>query len=189
MNWWNPGQLNDYEKGLKQFIEGLYSSAEFQASFRPFAAKVAEAGRVIATSELVLRVTTPGMADIYQGEDLWLWHLLDPHNRRKVDWAERQRILSEFQAGGHPSLETVKLWILWKLLNFRKANEDAFMAPNSYVPLPSDKDVVGFERTGACQVYIGLKPGVALPQAPEGWHNLLQDATNLGLPIAVYVRS
>ena len=83
--------------------------AEFLADFEPFAARVALAGARAALGQLVLKLTVPGMPDVYQGDELLDLSLVDPDNRRPVDWARRRELLDELRAGAAVRPQTLKL--------------------------------------------------------------------------------
>ncbi len=71
---------------MKEFCRRLYTHREFLADFEPFADQVARAGERAALGQLLLKLTAPGVPDIYQGDELWALSLVDPDNRRPVDW-------------------------------------------------------------------------------------------------------
>ena len=73
----------------------------FLESFEPFVADVALAGERIALGQVVLRFTAPGVPDIYQGDELWDLSLVDPDNRRPVDWEQRRGTLDALRSGAH----------------------------------------------------------------------------------------
>lgn len=87
-----------YEDAVLSFVTDTLDerrSGAFLASFRPFAAQVAELGARNTLVQTVLKLTVPGMPDIYQGAELWDFSLVDPDNRRPVDYSLRTRLLEE----------------------------------------------------------------------------------------------
>ena len=94
-SWTNPNEA--YEAGLTRFVGKLLdnSSDEFVASFGGFAARVALLGALNGLSQLALKALTPGVPDFYQGTELWDFSLVDPDNRRPVDFAARRQMLSK----------------------------------------------------------------------------------------------
>ena len=95
-SWVNPNER--YEAALRHFVEGALrgrSSARFLESLRETAADVARRGALNSLSALVLKLVSPGVADTYQGCELWDLSLVDPDNRRPVDFTRRARVLEE----------------------------------------------------------------------------------------------
>ena len=88
-NWIEPDEA--HEQRVKDFVRDLYSNQEFLDDFEPFAARVAQAGEHASLGALLLRLTSPGLPDLYQGDALRSLNLVDPDNRRPVDWADARR--------------------------------------------------------------------------------------------------
>lgn len=192
---WGITRMSRYERGIEEFIKGLFDQEHgFMSKFSAFAQRVAPVGRMFSLATLVLRLTSPGMADVYNGEDLWYYRLLDPDNRDLHDWDLRQRIIDGFERGAKPTLETVKLWILWKVLKLRLDRQGSFMDDGSYTPLcTGDDDVVAYQRGNDVQVWVSLNPRRTFQGPGHGWTNILADGQSVaGLPgqlfAAVYVR-
>src|SRR5205085_4261183 len=107
-SWVNPNE--DYEAAITAFARGLLSppgNERFLADFLPFQRKVAWFGRLNSLAQTLLKLTAPGVPDIYQGCELPSLALVDPDNRRPVDFALRRESLSAIQAavaGGRPAL-------------------------------------------------------------------------------------
>ncbi|HEY2602616.1 MAG TPA: malto-oligosyltrehalose synthase, partial [Thermoleophilaceae bacterium] len=83
-NWLEPDE--DYEGRVKRFAGGLYGHQPFLEDFEPFVAALAHVGERAALGQLALKLTAPGVPDIYQGDELSYRALVDPDNRRPVDW-------------------------------------------------------------------------------------------------------
>ena len=81
--------------GLAELALDPRRSAAFLDAFLPFAERVARLGAQNSLAQTVLKLTLPGMPDIYQGTELWDLSLVDPNNRRPVDYALRERLLDE----------------------------------------------------------------------------------------------
>ena len=95
-SWTNPNE--GYEAGLTKFVADLLDetvSGEFIASFNEFATRAALIGALNSLSQLTLKALTPGVPDFYQGTELWDFALVDPDNRRPVDFAARARQLEQ----------------------------------------------------------------------------------------------
>ena len=76
---------------MQRFAVALLDHRPFLDDFEPFAARVAAAGRRSALGQQLLKLTVPGVPDVYQGDELEALNLVDPDNRRPVDWEERRR--------------------------------------------------------------------------------------------------
>src|SRR5262249_19595301 len=98
-SWVEPNEK--WEAQVKRFCRALYVSDRFGADVEPFAGDVAETGRLAALGQVALRLTSPGVPDVYQGDELELLALVDPDNRRPVDWERRRRALAD---GSSPKL-------------------------------------------------------------------------------------
>jgi (1->4)-alpha-D-glucan 1-alpha-D-glucosylmutase len=93
-SWLTPNE--DYERAVDRFVERALSGpggARFLPAFAPFAGRIARAGMVNSLAQVVLKIASPGVPDFYQGSELWDLSLVDPDNRRPVDFDLRQRML------------------------------------------------------------------------------------------------
>jgi len=142
-----------YEEALMTFIRRILDPARsqlFLADFIGFAARVAGYGMLNGLAQTVLKLTVPGVPDVYQGAELWDLSLVDPDNRRPVDFARRAALLAELQRD-FPADRTadapaprrlldhwpdgrIKLFVLWRLLTLRRRHEAQFR-DGAYVPL------------------------------------------------------
>ena len=142
-SWINPN--TDYEDAVIHFVHVLLSSTEknpFLVDFIPFVRRVSWLGMFNSLSQVLLKLTSPGVPDIYQGNEVWDFSLVDPDNRRPVDYARRQALLRELETlvdapdlglaprvrGLLASMEDgrVKLYLTWRALSLRKQNQDVF---------------------------------------------------------------
>ncbi len=142
-----------YEQAFVGFAEKILAPAganRFLESFAPFAKQIAHAGAFNSLSQALIKIAAPGVADIYQGCELWDLSFVDPDNRRAVDFARRRdglRQLKEAEARAPAALIAellerwqdgrVKLFLVQKLLQFRAAQRELFAA-GDYVPLGAD---------------------------------------------------
>jgi (1->4)-alpha-D-glucan 1-alpha-D-glucosylmutase len=95
-SWIQPNE--DWEEAVKKFIAGtLEPDHGFVSKFNPTAQKIAWHGMLNSLTQMILKFTVPGVPDIYQGTELWDFSLVDPDNRRPVDFALRQKFLEEVQ--------------------------------------------------------------------------------------------
>jgi (1->4)-alpha-D-glucan 1-alpha-D-glucosylmutase len=150
-NWLEPDET--HERRVQDFVRSLYSNQEFLADFEPFAARVAQAGEHASLGALLLRLASPGLPDLYQGDALWSLNLVDPDNRRPVDWATQASVLRE----PAPTHRTLKAHLLRRVLHLRMERPEAFAG--EYEPLDLGPDRVGFVRGGAIRVVVPLRPG------------------------------
>ncbi len=160
--WLQPN--TDYEKGFLAFIDGILKPSpqnRFLQSFLPFQKKVAVYGIWNSLSQTLLKITAPGIPDFYQGTEFWDLNLVDPDNRRPVDFAKRERVLHEIQkkAQNRPHLLTellstkedgrIKLFLITMALRIRHAQKTLF-AEGDYLPLDTGgkwkEQVVAFAR-------------------------------------------
>src|SRR5437867_3240108 len=131
----------DYERRVLLFIDLLYANKTFLSSFVQFQEKIAYFGALSSLSQLVLKITSPGVPDFYRGTEVWDLSLADPDNRRRVDFAARAQMLEELKKHARPK-ELLKHWgdgrlkmyVIWKLLNFRLSHADLFLH-GDYIPL------------------------------------------------------
>jgi (1->4)-alpha-D-glucan 1-alpha-D-glucosylmutase len=150
-NWIEPNEA--HERRVREFVRSLYSNHEFLDDFEPFAARVARAGEHASLGALLLRLTTPGVPDLYQGDALWSLNLVDPDNRRPVDWPAHVSVLRERA----PIRRTMKAHLIQRVLRLRSERPEAF--EGDYEPLDLGPDRIGFVRGGAIRVVVPLRFG------------------------------
>jgi (1->4)-alpha-D-glucan 1-alpha-D-glucosylmutase len=137
-SWLNPSE--GYENALTDFIAAILAGEDFVADFDAFARRTALMGALASLSQLVLKATLPGVPDFYQGAELWDLSLVDPDNRRPVDFAARAAALEEVATSDWGRLAAdwpsghVKLAAATKLLTMR-AGDKALFEHGRYVPL------------------------------------------------------
>jgi (1->4)-alpha-D-glucan 1-alpha-D-glucosylmutase len=163
-NWLEPDE--EWEGRIKVWARSKRDAAgDFVVRF------LEEDARRIAVGMLVLKLTSPGVPDIYQGDELEALALVDPDNRRPVDWDERRRILGELRDGKEPTNETLKLWVTWKLLDLRRRRAEAFAG--GYQPLDAPPDVCAFMRGPDVAVVVALRGAADVP-LPGEWCDVLE---------------
>jgi (1->4)-alpha-D-glucan 1-alpha-D-glucosylmutase len=171
-NWIEPDLA--HEEGVKAFCRALYEHRPFLSDFEPFAAEVARVGDRAALAQLLLKLTVPGVPDVYQGDELRALSLVDPDNRRRVDWARRRELLTEVRRGAAPTDETRKLWLIVRALTLRASRPDAF-AGGAYAPLAAGDDACAFVRGDAVLAACALrgKPAEAIDVPAGTWRDAL----------------
>jgi (1->4)-alpha-D-glucan 1-alpha-D-glucosylmutase len=158
-NWTSPNEV--YEKAVAEFIQdtlNLQRSEAFFASFLPFQERIAVLGVRNSLVQTVLKLTSPGVPDFYQGCELWDLSLVDPDNRRPVDYSLRRRLLEEIKRNSqvrkcemtrgllqHWQDGSIKLFVTSVLLAYRKSNSELF-AKGTYHPLTPE----GFAAEKLC---------------------------------------
>ncbi|MBT1707547.1 malto-oligosyltrehalose synthase [Fulvivirgaceae bacterium PWU5] len=200
-DWAAPDEA--YEEAVKEFTTGLLAKqGAWQKSFRTFSARVAEAGIQNTLSQVLLKFTCPGVPDVYQGCELWDLSLVDPDNRRPVDYHHRltrlealEEIAAKDPAGIWSQLwqdrhdAGIKLWLTACLFRERSASAEVF-SHGEYIPLVVEgihrNRVIAFARKYKKTQYIVIAPLYATdkpvdwqdtrvqlpPNAPETWLNV-----------------
>ena len=139
----------DYEQALLSFACTILKNAEFCQDFTRVQRRFAFHGFLNALAQVVLKATSPGVPDFYRGTELWDFSLVDPDNRRPVDYERRASMLRRMKRTPI-NLETllrrwqdgrVKLYVTWKLLEIRERLRDA-----SYEAIDAGRNVCAFLR-------------------------------------------
>jgi (1->4)-alpha-D-glucan 1-alpha-D-glucosylmutase len=147
-----------WEERVLAYCRALYDHAPFRDAFEPFAGRVAAAGELHALRQTALKLTVPGMPDVYQGDELVALSLVDPDNRRPVDWERRRALLDELREGAVPSSpDTRKLFLIRELLALRARRPDAFAG--GYTPLDVGPGAVAFLRGDEIAVALPIREG------------------------------
>ncbi len=156
-NWIEPDA--GWEGRVLAYCRALYDHAPFRAAFEPFAERVAVVGELHALRQTALKLTVPGVPDVYQGDELVALALVDPDNRRPVDWARRRALLGELGDGGRvpDSRDARKLFLIRALLALRARRPAAFAG--AYTPLDAGPDAVGFLRGDDVAVALPIREG------------------------------
>lgn len=177
-----------YENALEQFCEALMGDAEFTASLEGFISTLLAAARATSLSLTLLKLTAPGVPDIYQGTELWDLSLVDPDNRRAVDYEIRKRLLAEVpnlspeEILNRPEEGLPKLWTIRQALHLRKSHPESFGAQGAYTPLwatgAKASHIVSFQRGEKVVVVaprliltLGSWEGTLLEIPPGRWKN------------------
>jgi (1->4)-alpha-D-glucan 1-alpha-D-glucosylmutase len=170
--WVDPDQKA--ERRVQEYGRELLGSHEVGR----FVERLRLLGRRIALGQLLLKLTSPGVPDLYQGDELEALALVDPDNRRPVDFARRERVLEELRGGAEPAEETEKLYLTWKTLELRARRPEVFAG--SYEPLDLGPDVCAFVRGGQVLVAVPLRD-VPLPESGTEGRDALGPSIGVGL--------
>jgi (1->4)-alpha-D-glucan 1-alpha-D-glucosylmutase len=143
----------EFEDALHKFIEAVMGHAEFVTDVERFVDEVKSVGRVNSLAQTLMKHTAPGVPDLYRGAELWDLSLVDPDNRRPVDYRVRARLLGEI--GKMPVKEAAagamrradeglpKLWTIHRALLLRRERPQSFGAEAAYTPLQVEGEQAG----------------------------------------------
>jgi (1->4)-alpha-D-glucan 1-alpha-D-glucosylmutase len=170
-----------YEAGLDAFAHGVLSDPAIHSLLDRFVGELEPDARAVSLAWTLLKCTSPGVPDIYQGCELWSFSLVDPDNRRPVDWPQREAALRHAE---RPPLERderglLKLHVLRKALELRRSRPTLFDAQSRYLPLvpvgPLAERAFAFARLGeqGCAVtavtrWPGADWGSTAMELPDG---------------------
>jgi (1->4)-alpha-D-glucan 1-alpha-D-glucosylmutase len=141
-SWRDPDE--GYLEGVAAFVHAVLGDATFRASVDAFLGEhdLVRLGRLTSLSQVALLLTSPGVPDVYQGDELWDLSLVDPDNRRPVDFDLRAKLLDELaDAGPEQALDELdsggtKQWLIQRLLQHRRARPEAYAG--GYGPLTGE---------------------------------------------------
>jgi (1->4)-alpha-D-glucan 1-alpha-D-glucosylmutase len=179
----------DYERAVREFVERALADSEFLAAVDGFAGPLVGPGRVNSLAWKLLVLTAPGVPDLYQGSELWDLSLVDPDNRRPVDYDLRRRLLGELdglaaeEAWARPGEGLPKLLVVQRTLQLRRRRPAAYGPEGTYRPLvahgPKARHAVAFARaeevvTVVPRLVLGLAgewAGTELELPPGQWRD------------------
>jgi (1->4)-alpha-D-glucan 1-alpha-D-glucosylmutase len=163
-SWIDPNP--EYDEALQRFVTGVLGDREFVTDLEAFlgAHRFVERGRINSLAQTTLLLTCPGIPDIYQGTEVWDLSLVDPDNRRAVDYEHRRRLLRDLSgAGPEAALDRAeeggpKLWLIHRVLGHRRRNPRAYGPSSRYRPLHASgakaEHLVAFTRCGGLVVLV-----------------------------------
>jgi (1->4)-alpha-D-glucan 1-alpha-D-glucosylmutase len=188
----------EYEEALAQFIRATLEPRDgnlFLSDFIAFQRRLTRFGLLNGLSQTLAKLTAPGVPDIYQGNEVWDFSLVDPDNRRPVDYDRRRRMLAELQTLDTQSCDPqrvrslvdsigdgrCKLLLTWKALQFRRAHAELFRR-GEYLPLR----VTGEHASNVCAFARRYERELAIVIAPRLYLRLLGERDQLPLGAEVW---
>ncbi|WP_018949982.1 malto-oligosyltrehalose synthase [Thioalkalivibrio sp. ALMg11] len=193
-NSWTHPQA-DYEQALRDFVADTLEDPGFCEALDSFLQPLVGPGRSNSLAQTLIKLTAPGIPDLYQGSELWDLSLVDPDNRRPVDFATRARLLEELahlspaQIIARADEGLPKQWVVHQTLALRRRHPEWFRPDAAYTPLRANGErtthAVAYQRgAGALVLVPRLVLGLAddwrdtrLPLPPGNWHNRLSGET------------
>jgi (1->4)-alpha-D-glucan 1-alpha-D-glucosylmutase len=195
-SWTDPNPV--FEGALQAFVEGVLGHSDFTDDLSAFLVPMAKPAMITSLSQTVIKCTAPGIPDIYQGSELWDLSLVDPDNRRPVDFDHRRNLLGRLAS--RPVEEildqgadgTAKLYVVHCALNARRRHPEAFGPAGGYRPLPAtgpkELHAVAYVRGGrsltvAPRLVVGLGDdwGETRLEFPAGvWTNAFTGERSVG---------
>jgi (1->4)-alpha-D-glucan 1-alpha-D-glucosylmutase len=161
--WTAPDEA--FGERLTAAVDAVYDDDAVAELISRVSARLAPAGWSNGLSMKLLQLAGPGVPDVYQGSELWEQSLVDPDNRRPVDFARRRELLAEIDAGALPDVDetgAAKLLLVAKALRLRRDRPELF---TGYTPLPASgpaaDHLVAFDRGGAIALATRLPVGLA----------------------------
>ena len=188
-SWIQPNE--QWDSAMSEFVARVLDSSpknKFLPSFLPVAEEIARLGAINSLSQVVVKLTAPGVPDIYQGNEIWDFSLVDPDNRRPVDYARRREMLRSLETASPGELlkqwpdGRIKLFLTQRLLRFRREHPRLFQC-GTYLPLNATgafaESCVAFAREHEGKwiaiVVARLSSRVGFPPIGESWQDTAVD--------------
>ncbi len=153
-SWSDPD--SEFERRLHALVDSVFDDEAVAAILGDFVSRISGPGWCNSLTAKLIQLTAPGVPDLYQGSELWEMSLVDPDNRREVDFEVRRRYLAEVDAGALPAIDetgAAKLLVTTRALRLRRDRPELF---TRYAPLPALGEAalhaVAFDRGGAVTV-------------------------------------
>jgi (1->4)-alpha-D-glucan 1-alpha-D-glucosylmutase len=173
----------EHERRVIAYARELLADPLFSQRFEPFVSKLTVLGRQISLAWLALKLTSPGVPDTYQGDELEFLAFVDPDNRRPVDFDRRRALLRD------RCQSQAKLTLLQQLLSLRKRRPEAFAPGASYEPIDSGAGTCSYLRGGAVLVSVAFPHAGTTPAAPPRDNSSWQQITTGTAGVVVYERT
>ena len=195
-SWINPNTI--YEDALMIFIETIMnnnSENQFLKEFKTFQGKISQYGMFNSLSQTLLKITSPGVPDFYQGTEIWDFSLVDPDNRQPVDYPLRIKMFEEIKKRGsgmplhelardltiHRENGMIKLYLTYKALNYRKEKKEIFER-GEYLSL----EVMGKKADNVCAFARRIGNARVIIAVPRFFTKLIPQPTDLPFGEAVW---
>ena len=196
-SWIQPNE--EWDTAMREFVARILEPGpknKFVPAFLAMAEEIARLGAVNSLSQTLLKCTVPGVPDIFQGNEIWDFSLVDPDNRRPVDYQRRREMLAGLADASPADLlqnwpdGRIKLFLTQRLLRFRRSHRQLFES-GAYIPLPVSgthaDSCIAFAREQAGEWIVVLAPRlssrVGFPPIGDCWQD-----TVVELPEAVSQR-
>jgi (1->4)-alpha-D-glucan 1-alpha-D-glucosylmutase len=187
-SWTDPDE--EYERAVSEFVGGILENQAFVERVDQFVAGLAPAWQVSALAQALLKLTAPGVPDIYQGTETWDFSLVDPDNRRPVDYDMRRTLLDTARmASARQALEGLshgltKIWLIHRVLALRTRLPEAFALDAAYQPL----EVRGGRAEHVVAFMRGADVVVVVPRLLRrlGWPRVEWAKTTVQLPAGTW---
>lgn len=189
-SWIKPNE--EYEKKQNQFIQNCYNNEYLIEEIKNLVSQIDRPGKINSLAQTLLKVTAPGIPDIYQGCDLWDYSLVDPDNRREVDYKLRSKLVEKISQASQEELNCLdetglsKLFVIVRALKYRKEFPEIFTQNSDYIPLFAhgkySENVLSYQRGDQVIVIIPRissniskwkQTTIKIPQG--NWKNLLSN--------------
>jgi len=141
-NWVEPDE--EWEGAVLEFCRALCGPGDLHDAIANFATRNMPRGERASVGQLLLKLTAPGVPDVYQGDELWALSMVDPDNRRPVDWEERRETLAALDSGAPLDRANVKMHLIRRALSLRARRSDPFAG--AYRPLAAHGPLCAFTR-------------------------------------------
>jgi (1->4)-alpha-D-glucan 1-alpha-D-glucosylmutase len=168
--WQEPNET--FETALREMVDRIYDDPALHSEVGDFAAAITRPGWSNSLGQKLVQLTMPGVPDTYQGTELWDFSLVDPDNRRPVDFGVRRELLGRLDGGWQPPIDesgAAKLLVTSRTLRLRRQRPELF---TSYRPAFADgrvaDHVLAFDRGGVVAVATRLPVGLS---RHGGWHD------------------
>jgi (1->4)-alpha-D-glucan 1-alpha-D-glucosylmutase len=182
-SWIQPNE--EWDAAMRDFVAKILDSSprnKFLPAFLPVAQEIARLGAINSLTQTALKLTSPGVPDIYQGNEIWDYSLVDPDNRRPVDYERRRAMLAALPATAPDELMRnwadgrIKMFLTQRLLQFRREHADLFQR-GEYLPLKPNgtfaECCVSFARQLADKWIVVIAPRLSsrirFPPVGERW--------------------
>src|SRR5438552_2847973 len=196
-SWIQPNE--DWDAAMRDFVAKILDNSprnKFIPAFLPVAKEIAYLGVINSLTQTLLKLTSPGVPDIYQGSEIWDYSLVDPDNRRPVDYAQRREMLETLETAKPDELMhawpdgRIKMFLTQRVSQFRRKHTELFQY-GEYLPLtPSGtfaECCVSFAREREDQWIIVIAPRlsshVGFPPIGESWKDTIVELPET-LPLA-----